>query len=103
MSDEFDGGAASVRVLEPDAFDVPAGESPAATCPHCGRPFRRERFRDLHVGEVHADAAEEAERERHEAARDEEDDDLFVFHLKIVAAIVVVVMGYVYLYGFVLS
>ena len=87
----------------PDVFRVPPGEEPAARCPHCGRPFRAERLRDLHVGEVHADACTDEERERYGAATEAEADDLFVFHLKVVAAIVVVVMGYVYLYGFVLS
>ena len=90
-------------VLPPDVYDVPEGEEPAARCPHCGRPFQRERFRDLHVGEAHADELHDEERERYEEADEAEDDDLFVFHLKIVAAIVAVIMGYVYLYGFVLS
>lgn len=91
------------RVLPPDVYDVPDGEEPAARCPHCARPFQRERFRDLHVGEVHLAEASEEEIDRYEEAYDAEDDDLFVFHLKIVAAIVAVIMGYVYLYGFVLS
>ena len=91
------------RVLPLAAFDVPEGEEPAARCPHCDRPFRSERTRDLHVGEVHLSDASEAEIDRYEAAYDDEDDDLFVFHLKFVAAIVAGIMGYVYLYGFVLS
>lgn len=91
------------RALPPDAYDVPEDEEPVARCPHCDRPFRSERFRDLHVGEVHLADASDAELDRYEEAEDDEDDDLFVFHLKIVAAIVAVIMGYVYLYGFVLS
>ncbi|HKJ58196.1 MAG TPA: DNA-binding protein [Halobacteriales archaeon] len=91
------------RLIPPDAFDLPAGEEPAARCPYCERPFRAERSRDLHVGEAHLAGASEVEVDRYEAAREAEEDDLFVFHLKIVAAIVVVIMGYVYLYGFVLS
>ena len=91
------------RSFPPGAFAVPADEEPAARCPHCDRPFRGERYRDLHVGEAHPEVATEAELERYEAAVEDEDDDLFVFHLKVVAAIVAVIMGYVYLYGFVLS
>ena len=91
------------RLLHLDAFDLPAGEEPAARCPYCERPFRAERSRDLHVGEAHLAEAAEEEIDRYEAASEAEEDDLFVFHLKIVAAIVVVIMGYVYLYGFVLS
>ena len=89
--------------LPAEAFVVPPGETPAARCPHCERPFRAERTRDLHVGEVHRETLTEEQRKRYAAAVEAEDDDLFVFHLKIVAAIVVVIMGYVYLYGFVLS
>lgn len=91
------------RTLPAGAFSVPAGEEPVARCPHCERPFQDERVRDLHVGEVHGEAATEAELERYETATEAEADDLFVFHLKVVAAIVAVIMGYVYLYGFVLS
>ena len=102
MSSDDPGGDGGVRPHDPADFRVPAGEEPAQ-CPHCGRPFTDGRLRDLHVGEVHAEACTAEERERYEAALEAEADDLFVFHLKIVAAIVAVVMGYVYLYGFVLS
>jgi len=91
------------QVLPASDFDVPAGEEPAARCPYCERPFEVERFCALHVGEAHLAEASEAEIDRYEEAVDAEDDDLFVFHLKVVAAIVAVIMGYVYLYGFVLT
>jgi hypothetical protein len=68
-------------------FDVPAGEQPAATCPHCDRPFAAERARDLHVVEAHPDACSDAEREAHEAALDDERADLFYYHVKAVAAL----------------
>lgn len=63
-------------------FDVPADRTPAARCGYCGRPFHDERARDLHVGEVHAEACTAAERDAYEAARDAERDDLFYFHLR---------------------
>jgi len=91
------------RSLPIEAFEVPPDDPPAARCPHCDRPFRSERLRDLHVLETHPEDATDEERDRYEAAKEDEDDELFVFHLKIVAAIVAVIMGYVYLYGFVLS
>ena len=71
--------------------DVPGGETPAARCPHCDRPFREVALRDLHVGEVHADEASEAEREGYEAALEEERDALFLYQLK-----VTVVLGLTY-------
>lgn len=70
-------------------WEVPPGEEPAR-CPRCGRPFRREQYRDLHLGRDHDPGALSAlEREAYEAARDAEDDDLFLFHLKIVGALAI--------------
>lgn len=64
------------------------GETVAARCPHCNRPFRREQLRDLHVGEVHAGDWTDEERAAYERAADEEGDDLFLYHLKVIAALV---------------
>jgi hypothetical protein len=66
---------------------VPDGETPEATCPYCERPFRRERFRVLHVVEAHPERATPRERQRYEAVVDEESDDLFVYHLKVLFAL----------------
>lgn len=68
---------------QPETF-VPPGETPAA-CPYCGRPFRSVRRRELHVCEAHDCTAEE--RDAYEAARAQEADDLFLFHLKVVFAL----------------
>jgi hypothetical protein len=64
-----------------------ADADPAARCAHCGRPFRRQAYHDLHLGLDHEESLTEAERERYEAARETEADDLFVFHLKVLAAL----------------
>jgi hypothetical protein len=78
-------------------WDVPPGEEPVR-CPRCGRPFRTEQYRDLHLGEHDLDSLTDLEREAYRAAVDAEDDDLFLFHLKIVAALsvlyTVLVLGY---------
>ena len=63
---------------------VPPGEAPPARCPYCDRPFRTEHRRDLHLGDAHADGLSPAERERHEAAREAEADELFGYHAKVV-------------------
>jgi hypothetical protein len=62
---------------------VPEGETPATTCPYCDRPFARERHGVLHVVETHPDRATDAERAAYDAEREEESDDLFVYHLKV--------------------
>lgn len=64
---------------------VPDGETPAASCPYCERPFRSEHARDLHVGERHDPTPDE--RERYAAARETERDDLWLFHAKAVIAL----------------
>lgn len=66
---------------------VPEAET-AARCPYCDRPFRTERSRALHLGEHHRDEWTDEERSSYEAAEDGEADDLFVFHLKVIAALV---------------
>ncbi|WP_336036606.1 DUF7410 domain-containing protein [Halobacterium yunchengense] len=74
------------------------GEDPVAVCPHCGRPFADSEARDLHVGDVHAADCTAAEREAYEDARAAERDDLFYFHLRVVAALAVLYTVTVLLY-----
>lgn len=81
---------------------VDAGEDPLQ-CPYCTRPFRAERTLWLHVGERHGEGCTDEEREAYEAARDAEEDDLFVFHLKVVAALTVLYASFIVLYMVVLA
>jgi hypothetical protein len=80
---------------------VPPGETPAARCRHCGRPFPDEEAWALHVGEVHPDALDDAERDAYETADAAERDELFVYHMKVVVALgllySVAVLGYMVL------
>jgi uncharacterized C2H2 Zn-finger protein len=69
---------------------VPDGEEPAATCPHCDRPFRSEHARDLHLGEAHERGLTDDQRARYDHALEEESDELFVYHFKAVVALGVV-------------
>lgn len=66
---------------------VEADETPASTCRYCDRPFRTDRLRALHVGEAHREAWTPADREAYEAAVTAEEDELFLYHLKVVAAL----------------
>lgn len=68
---------------------VPDGET-ANRCPHCSRPFRSERLLALHVGDFHAEACSADQREAYEKAMEAEREDLFLYHLKVVAALVAV-------------
>jgi hypothetical protein len=68
--------------VTPDTV-VPSGEHPAMTCPYCGRPFARERHGVLHVVERHPAQVSAAEREAYDAVYEEESNDLFIYHLKV--------------------
>jgi hypothetical protein len=76
-------------------FDVPPDDPPEAVCPYCERPFRTARQRDLHVGQRH-DATDD-ERAAYEAALESEEDDLFVFHLKVLFALGAVYAAFIVL------
>jgi len=80
------------------AFSV---DDEAEYCPHCGHPLADNRLLTLHVGEEHPAAMTEAEATAYEAAREQEDDDLFVFHIKVMAAITLVTFVFIYTYAFV--
>jgi hypothetical protein len=77
---------------------VEGEEPPAAVCVHCGRPFRRTRYYHLHLGVDHEGDLDPTERDAYAAAEEAEDEDLFVYHLKVVAALsttwAVFVLGY---------
>ena len=64
---------------------LPESESDAAVCPHCGRPFVTERQCALHVGGRHEPT--DAEQRAYEDAREDENDELFRLHLKVVFAV----------------
>jgi len=92
--------AAAASPPEP-AVVIPEGEEPAARCRYCDRPFRDERLHALHLGEAHPEACSDDERERYEAIYDEENHDLFTFHVKVVVTLLVTYFVFTYLYGFV--
>lgn len=73
-------------------------ETAEFVCPHCDRPFTEQDARDLHVGETHFEACSDAERDAYEAAREAERDDLFYFHIRVVAALGVLYAVTVLLY-----
>jgi hypothetical protein len=74
------------RYIVPDT-SVPPEAEPESTCPYCGRPFARERHGVLHVVEAHPDRASEHERARYDTVYEEESNDLFIYHLKVMFAL----------------
>lgn len=85
-----------------DEYHIPRDADPAR-CPYCDRPFRTPDLRALHIGERHPDRATDAEQTAYETARDAESDAMFIFHLKVIAALILIYMGFAYLWVFVLT
>jgi hypothetical protein len=77
-------GPSPLAAVEGIEAAVPDGEEPAGRCERCGRPFRSERALALHRGEVHDDL-DAVEAGAYEAAHEEERDELFFFHIRVVA------------------
>lgn len=80
---------------------VPSDETPAVHCPYCGRPFVTEQLWMLHLGDSHQDEWTETEREEHEEAYKTESDALFIYHMKVIVALVVLFFAFMYTYVFV--
>lgn len=85
------------------ATAVPRDEMPAAVCPYCDRPFADGGLQALHVGERHDDVWSEAEEAAYESAREDESDELFFYHLRVIAALAVVYALLVLVYMIVLA
>lgn len=82
-------------------FDVPSEETPTATCQYCGRPFRTDRYATYHLGVAHPDELTEAEREAVEDEREDEEFDLFTFHVKAAVAVFLTYFMFTFLYALV--
>ena len=79
-----------------DAPDQPA------VCEHCGDCFADERLLALHRGQSHRGRLDEAEIDAYREARADERDDVRLFRLKALAALLALYFGFIYVYAFVL-
>lgn len=70
----------------------------ARSCPHCGRPFARERYRTLHVGLEHYETLTEADREAFVEEYEGESDEIRRFRLKALAALIAMYFAFLFLY-----
>ncbi|WP_265112229.1 DUF7410 domain-containing protein [Halosolutus halophilus] len=95
--------AAAVEQVTDVEYDVPTDESPDHTCPYCDRPFRSERYVTFHVGSTHPEECSESEREAFDEARDDEQYELFTFHLKAAVTVFLLYFVFTFLYALVWS
>lgn len=87
-------GSVELPIPETDT----TGVEDVVSCPYCDRPFRTGRLRDLHVGEVHSNVCTDDERDAYETAFADEEDDLFIFHMKMVLALGLLFFFFVFAY-----
>ncbi|MFD1644950.1 DUF7410 domain-containing protein [Haloarchaeobius litoreus] len=86
------------RTDTPSDTHVPEGIT-AHRCPYCDRPFRREDQRTLHIGLSHYDRMTEAEEAAFRDVYAAEEEELGLYRLKLVGALVVVYFGMLLLYA----
>ena len=79
-----------------DAPDQPA------VCEHCGDRFADEHLLALHRGQSHREALTDDESEAYREARADERDEVRLFRLKALAALLALYFGFIYVYAFVL-
>ena len=79
-------------------FDVP-DEGPETRCPYCERPFRSERFKTFHIGQEHDDEWTDAEVTVYEEEYDDEEFELFTFHVKILVLLLVTYFTFTFFYA----
>ena len=73
-----------------------------AVCSHCGARFVDDELLALHRGLGHDAELTEAEREAYADAVASERDDIRLFRLKALAALLVLYFGFIFVYAFVL-
>ena len=78
------------------AFDFDVED--ATSCPHCGRPFSRARYRTLHVGLEHYNRLGDDEREAFVAEYREETAEIKRFRLKALALLIALYFGFFFVY-----
>ncbi|WP_336136803.1 hypothetical protein [Natronomonas amylolytica] len=89
--------------MSEDSYTPPpdAPEQPA-TCDYCGEQFVDEELLALHHGLAHEEELSEAETDAYRAARETERDEMRLFRLKALAALVAIYFGFIFVYAFVI-
>lgn len=84
----------------PSRYEVP-DDAPTHSCPYCNRPFRTERLRKLHVGLDHPELIDDDERDAFQDAYLDENEEIGLFRLKVLAVLVLIYFSFLFVYLFV--
>ncbi|WP_276261267.1 C2H2-type zinc finger protein [Haloglomus litoreum] len=77
-----------------------ADGGPPFDCAYCARQFHRESYLALHRGQEHAGELTAAEHAAFETAREDEEEELRLFRLQALAALVFIYFGFLLVYAF---
>lgn len=83
-----------------DASSPGDADGPPFDCAYCARQFHRESYLALHHGQEHVDELTPAEHAAYETAREDEEEDLRLFRLQALAALVFIYFGFLLVYAF---
>ncbi|WP_338727383.1 hypothetical protein [Haladaptatus sp. DJG-WS-42] len=88
------------RIPETAVHDT---DPPATYCRYCDQPFDSAQTRALHVGETHTDEWTTDDQTAYDEALTAEDDELWVYHMKVVVGLAVTYAIVVVVYMIVLG
>ncbi len=99
MSTEAVESATTVEHVTDIEYDVE--DTPDHVCPYCDRPFRSERYAAIHIGTIHGEECTPEERAVFEAQQDDEEFELFTFHVKAAVTVFLSYFMFTFLYALV--
>lgn len=95
-----DAGSTSPRAESmPDSvYDVPP-DAPAHECPYCEAVLPERDLFELHVGVEHENEATDAELEAFEDTFEQESNQVFIYHLKVIVLVVAIYFIFLFTYS----
>jgi hypothetical protein len=85
--------------IDAQSHEYTNSDEPPFVCSRCARPFAHEEWLDLHRGVIHEDNLTTEEREAFTDAYETEDDELRLFRLKALIALIVIYFGFIMTYS----
>jgi hypothetical protein len=93
--------SAATKESSPPPRDTDVGDTgPPYDCSYCDRRFHRKSYLALHRGQEHTRELSTADQAAYEEAREEEAEQLRLFRLQALAALVFIYFGFLLVYAF---
>lgn len=79
-------------------YDVPS-DAPRHECPYCEAVLPEQELLDLHLGVEHENEASDAELEAFEETFEQESNQVFIYHLKVISLVVTIYFIFLFTYS----